>query len=404
MRHELEFPIKNHIDRMAVNYLYLAWKNGWLDEYSEEHFLIKAINNRLKDFVGKDQLIENNINLLNIVNEDGMIKESLFNLNFCINLSQKLQFLDGMFGGNYIRDFLKGQFAAGKNNYDEDSFFEALSEVSVLAFFAPRYKWKQAIYEPLVTGGSNNKNPEATLIAFCEYKLYGKSVEGEIKINVEVKSPRFPHDKHKNEKIVIPGILLTNEGRSLLKEFCAHKGIKYLDPRVSKLKDFLNSAASKFSIPKYNEINLLYINWSYRDFPANSFLEAWSLLINEYNGILRYPKIAYSIGINAEVFEKITAVIVYTESLEGLMFSDFRYVWQRGRAGSRFRMWILDEKLQKSEKEDTSNIIFRATWMNPSDTKYCFGLMDYNIFTDEERIEAKAVAKQIETIVIDNHL
>ena len=104
MRHELEFPIKNHIDRMAVNYLYHAWKNGWLDEYSEEHFLIKAINNRLRDFVGKDQLIENNINLLNIVNEDGMIKESLFNLNFCINLSQKLQFLDGMFGGNYIRD------------------------------------------------------------------------------------------------------------------------------------------------------------------------------------------------------------------------------------------------------------------------------------------------------------
>lgn len=134
MRHELEFPIKNDIDRMAVNYLYLAWKNGWLDEYSEEHFLIKAINNRLKDFVGKDQLIENNINLLNIVNEDGMIKDSLFNLNFCINLSQKLQFLDGMFGGNYIRDFLRGQFAAGKNNYDEDSFFEALSEVSVLAF------------------------------------------------------------------------------------------------------------------------------------------------------------------------------------------------------------------------------------------------------------------------------
>lgn len=148
----------------------------------------------------------------------------------------------------------------------------------------------------------------------------------------------------------------------------------------------------------------MYINWSYRDFPANSFLEAWSLLVNEFNGILRYPEIAYSIGINADVFKKITAVVVYTESLEGLMFSDFRYIWQRGRAGARFRMWILDERLQKSEREDTSNIIFKATWMNPSDPQYCFGLMDYNISTDEERIEANAVAKQIEDIVTNNHL
>ena len=47
-----------------------------------------------------------------------------------------------------------------------------------------------------------------------------------------------------------------------------------------KLKDFLNSASSKFSVPQSNEYNLLYINWSYCDFASNSFLEAWSLLTN----------------------------------------------------------------------------------------------------------------------------
>lgn len=394
MRHSLEFPIKDSTLQMTTNYLFNAWKNGWLDEYSEEHFLIKALNNKLNNFVGKEQLIENNINFQNIVNKDGTIQEDIFSITFLINLSQKLQFLDDLFGKTYIENFIKGQFAAGKKNYDEDSFFEALSEISVLSFFAFHNKWKEAIYEP-VSLSNNNKNPEATLIASYDYKLYRKNIKGKIKVNIEVKSPRFPHDNHNNEKIVIPGILLSEKGKNMLKEFCISKGITYLNPRVLKIKDFLNSAASKFAIPKNNEINLLYINWSYSDFSKNGFLEAWSLLVNEYNGILRYPKIASSLGVNTEVFNKITAVIVYTESLEGLMFADFRYVWQENGVGSRFRMWILDEELRKSERNDESNIVFQVTSMNPSDVEQSPYLTNYNNSKD---------AEQIKTIISNNYL
>lgn len=51
------------------------------------------------------------------------------------------------------------------------------------------------------------------------------------------------------------------------------------------------------------------------------------------NGILTHKDIGLSLGVNEEVYEKITAVIVYTESLSGLMFNDFRWVWTRGSDG-----------------------------------------------------------------------
>lgn len=38
MRHELEFSIKDGVDRMAVNYLFRAWKNGWFIDRSV-HFI-----------------------------------------------------------------------------------------------------------------------------------------------------------------------------------------------------------------------------------------------------------------------------------------------------------------------------------------------------------------------------
>lgn len=81
-------------------------------------------------------------------------------------------------------------------------------------------------------------------------------LEKTVTINIEVKSPEFPYDRHENERIVIPTVLLTDSGREKVKEFCKDKGIKYLDPRVKKLKDFINSAADKFRIPRECEFIL----------------------------------------------------------------------------------------------------------------------------------------------------
>lgn len=284
------------------------------------------------------------------------------------------------------------QMSAGKKHYKEDTFFQALSEVSVLSFYASTLHWFQMTYEPAMQEGGSLKNPEASLNGMlrCRADIGNETkFEKEVTINIEVKSPEFPHERHENERIVIPTVLLTDPGREKVKKFCKDKGIKYLDARVKKLKDFINSAADKFRIPGECEFNLLYINWSYRDFPSNSFLEAWSLMTNEINGILIHPELTIEIGISPEAFKKITASIVYTESLEGLMFGDLRYIWQRCGAGPRFRMWVLDEKLRKAEREDRSNILFYSTGMNPSDGLTQMAMADFKSANNGERAEAE---------------
>ena len=219
-----------------------------------------------------------------MVNPDGSINSNHFNLNFCINFSRRLEGLYHDFGEDAIKRFITDQLSAGKHNYSEDAFFQALSEISILSFFTSLREWTKIIYEPPVVNGVNNKNPEASFCGVFECKGQADShehVEKSITLNVEVKSPQFPHDSHTNEKIAIPTALLSQEGRENVKNFCKENNIRYLDPRVLKMRDFINSATSKFNIPEQDEYNILYINWSFRDFPSNAFLEAWSLLTNE---------------------------------------------------------------------------------------------------------------------------
>jgi hypothetical protein len=403
MRRETTFPIKGNIK--LCNFLNAAWTNGWLDEYSDDHFLIKAIENRLTTFVGKEQLIENDINQQGIINADGSINATAFNLNFCINFSRRMQFLAQKFGDENIKTFITNQMSAGKQHYKEDAFFEALSEVSILSFYVASCDWRQAIYEPPVIAGVNNKNPEARFIGSIHCRVEGENwmgAERTVTINIEVKSPEFPHDNHENKKIAIPTMLLTDNGRKEVKKFCKERNVVYMDPRVLKLRDFINSAASKFTVPMNDEFNLLYINWSYRDFPSNSFLEAWSLLTNEINGVLTHPDFATSIGILPDAFEKITAVIVYTESLEGLMFSDFRHVWQRNGAGPRFRMWVIDEKLRNAERADESNVLLNITAMNPSKELTQMVMIDCKSKTNVERAETSKLGLELMKLIQKN--
>lgn len=405
MRSNEPFPIKGEQNIELCNFINTAWTKGWLNEYSDDHYLIKAIENRLTTFIGQEQLIENNINLQGMVNSDGSINTAAFSFNFCINFSLRLQFLTKKFGEESIKSFITNQMSAGKKNYKEDTFFESLSEVSILTFYAPRCDWLQAIYEPPVIEGINNKNPEARFVGNVQCRASGKNKMENVQtvtINIEVKSPEFPHDYHINEKIAIPTILLTNDGRKEIKKFCEARGVTYLDPRVLKLRDFMNSASSKFTIPKKNEFNLLYINWSYRDFPSNSFLEAWALLTNEINGILTHPEYGKEIGVLSEAYNKISAIIVYTESLEGLMFSDFRYVWQQNGAGPRVRMWVVDERLRHAEWADDSNVLFKITGLNPSKELTQMAMLDYKSRTNKEKVDANMFGSELIELILKN--
>ena len=94
-------------------------------------------------------------------------------------------------------------------------------------------------------------------------------------------------------------------------------------------------------------------------------MEAWSLLTNPYNGLLNHREIGLNFGLEKEVYDRITAIIVYTESLEGLMFGDYRFVWQGNGSGPRFRMWVLNKKAHKNELSNKSDALWKLTGMNP---------------------------------------
>lgn len=393
MRHEKIFP--DHNDYEICNYLKNIWESGWLDEYSDDHFIIKAIENRLTTFVGYTQMINNDPNLHGLIKSNGIIDNDSFNSNFCMNLSGRLECLEAAFGREHIQRFVKDQLSAGKQNYNENTFFEALSEISVLFFYAFRYNWKEALYEPVNKKSNSAKNPEARFVGELPFDDGTKDVV----INIEVKCPKFPSIEHQEHKIAIPTVLLSDEGRKQVPAFCENNGVTYISPRVMKLKEFLNSAASKFSVPQDNEYNLLYINWSYCDFPSNSFFEAWSLLTNTINGILTHPNAAVSLGVSPDVFEKITAVIVYTDALEGLMFLDFRNVWQMNGLGQKFRMWVLKDELRKAESSDESDTLFRITGMNPSNEPIEMAMLDYRSKTDIERVESAIFGEKLEKLI-----
>lgn len=288
------------------------WEQGWLDEYSEVHFLIRAMKNEINVFNGYTQLTNNNVNYFDF-NEN-------FGLNFSINISCKLEYLNRLFGVKAIKKFVEDQLSAGKINYDEDQFFRALSEIEVLKYFSifGPAKLSQAIYEPPI--GINKKNPEARFI----YE------DGTI-LDIEVKTPGFIYDACK-EKVIIPTILLNLEGREKIISFCEKEGLKCTMPRVRKLIEFINDSTDKFDQPSgNNHMNILYINWSYSEFPSNSYLEAYSLLYNDINGLLKHKEIGIRMGVNKKAFEKLTAIVVYTSSLNTMVFQDLRYLWSTRR-------------------------------------------------------------------------
>ena len=166
------------------------------------------------------------------------------------------------------------------------------------------------------------KNPEARF-----------TLNNGVVVDIEVKTPGFA-DFDSIENIIIPTVLLDEEGRNEFIEYCKQNRLNGALPRVLKLKEFLNSAADKFEdVDHIHRMNLLYINWSLSEFEEIGFEEAFSLLAHSISGALVHKKIGLDLGLKEEVFDKITAVIVYTESLHGLMFDDLRWIWNRGYDG-----------------------------------------------------------------------
>ena len=118
--------------------------------------------------------------------------------------------------------------------------------------------------------------------------------------------------------------------------------------------------------------------------------------------MLIHPEYAEKIGIDLDAYTKISAIVVYTESLEGIAFSDFRYVWQRNGAGARFRMWVIDDALRQLELENKSDILFRVTGMRPSAPLTQYVMFDGKSKSDDERVQSGYLAYQLCNVVRDN--
>lgn len=400
-----ETPFPTEFDNVICSFLKKTWQKGWLDEYSNDHFLIMALEGRLNEFAWNEQFLNNNNNAFySAITKDGTVDYEAFSVNFCTNLSARLAGMSSMFGENETKRFIMDQLSAGKDDYNDDMFFQAFSEIEILTFFHRRFGWKEIKYEPPVN--LNGANPEACFIG----ELYNKATDTpiEVKVNIEVKTPKFPRLSSHQKRILIPTVLLSSEGRQELPQICDENNIEYIQPRVTKLVDFINSATKKFNYPKNNEYNLLYINWAYCDFPSNSFLEAWSLLTNQYNGLLTQPEIATTLPfknpVSADAYKKITAVIVYTSSIDQLMFCDFGHVWGRTGRGCKFRMFVIDEKIRNSELSNKSDLLFQLTGMNPDQPETLAALFACASHTSNEKMANTKLSNDISDLIIKNVL
>ena len=88
-RSESKFPYESD---KSLLFLENMWKEGWLDSYSNDNFLIKAIENRLTNFLGKQQLHLDNSPIYPFVDEKN------FPHIFLINFSMKMNGLCNLFG------------------------------------------------------------------------------------------------------------------------------------------------------------------------------------------------------------------------------------------------------------------------------------------------------------------
>lgn len=313
------------------------WKEGCFDEYSEKHFLIRAIK--------RDSLLEKEVEHYR---RNGFIS-AFDSENFVQNFATKICALMLFFSNEVekIKDFLRNQMAAGKQNYSEKAFFDAYSEILLLYYLGARGgEGGQNFYEPSVNDVSS-KNPEA-IFNYANGK----------KIAVEVKNAAFP-SLPQNPKFIMPLYPMKKEKLDELDMICQKDGYCLVRPRVGKMKDFINSACEKFNKPlDDNSYNILAMNWTDTNIPNLSVIEPAVYLGNKENGMMQFNTMASKISsenfvINQDMYEKITAILVFKASMDTLFFTDFRYMFLQKEAVVILNPFLLNTEEKRKEFLDT---------------------------------------------------
>jgi hypothetical protein len=256
-----EFPLSHNIFLKPLNDM---WVNGWFDEFSNNHFLIVAIIEQKINYRTKEQIEIASTSLYKENNNDA--------INFLINLSCVLNKMIRLCGEKQIEQFVKNQLSAGKDQYDEDQFFQALHEIQVFNFFT-NYGNPQVKYEIPIGGESGKRNPEFRICN--EFTIPGPTPEKPLynkqfyTFDIEVKSVEGRLDSSINDDkpFVVPTIAIDFNKRVQLKALCENKGFQLELPNITHVCDFLNDAADKFEYPKEsNHYNILFLNWHIEKF------------------------------------------------------------------------------------------------------------------------------------------
>lgn len=295
-------------------YIYSLYDKGLMEDYSNSHFLIRAMK-------GDATIISDYVDLFIV---DFSKNQPNFATAFLINFSCKLKRCADVFTDKKIESFVKEQLSAGKTNYRDEIFFEALSEINVLFYFCNYVgNIKEALYEP--KQGVNGANPEARFI-----------FEDDMIIDIEVKKANFSNVIHPlkgKNGLIKPNIILEENVKDELEKYCLRNELQLVYPRVSKIADFIKSAASKFQLPTSKKhFNILFINWTYTDFPECGVNEPLSILMNTENGLFYNNKALSLIKnrngldlLSKQELDKISAIILYRDTLETLLSGDFRF-------------------------------------------------------------------------------
>ena len=350
-------PFTKNIPEVLCPTLKRFWERGVFDEYSEQHFFICAMNGN----VTQSARVSLQRNMARLRESCfGKFELHDFTTTFIINFASKFEALCNYFGEVEMEKFMKNQFSAGKKHYDDNLFWQALSEIHMLCYFnglGPAFV-REAKYEPHL--GKGKSNPEARLI-----------YENDMILDIEVKTPCFP-TREIHKEYLLPSVLLNSEGRDKLSNYCEANNIVCTFPRVKKIKDYINSAGKKFVVPKAkNHVNLLAINWTYSNFGDSGLFEPLMLFCNPINGLFVNKDIALGLEIENEALRKISAILLYQMPEEMLIFGDSRYLFMK-----KDYILIINPYAECVDEE----IIFKMTHMKKQEilTDFSIGYFSLN--------------------------
>ena len=278
----------------------------FFEKFPENHLLVKASK-------GEADIPDNIRNaVIQYCMPKGNKRVEIDALSFWTCFCARIKNMIDYFGEEEMEEFFSSQLSAGKENYDENTLLQALSEVECISYaLCILQDCKTAIYEPKTNG---NKNPEARIVskdknAHC--------------YDIEVKTPKFDTRKDyiKNkEKFFRVNIPIAKTDLVVLREYVEKRGYKFILPSLLKIKDYINSAGEKFIYPATPEqCNILFVNWTFDDIYESNLMQPIACLCNEKTGLLKTNKFHESLKINSNALKKISAIVIYKDTVDSFV-------------------------------------------------------------------------------------